>query len=294
METRLAVGIADLLADGPARAGPCGAGAVAACCQCCPCDHARRDPAVADRTGRAQVQHDPLRDAAGAEVPIPPSTVDAQDPKQMYVAPGQLADGLYTVVWTTVSAADGHRTEGSFPFTIGASAQPAATAAAPVEQNLPGVDVAVRWFNFFALVWGVGSIAFVVLVWRPTGLAAGQAAESRLRQIMWIGWLLIGVATLLMLLAQAALTTGAGLRRRPAWLPVGMSSPIPALARCGSGARYFGSCWAYCWPRRCVARWVLWAALAAGAALLALTSLFSHAGAAATVRRRSWPIGSTC
>ena len=102
------------------------------------------------------------------------------------MAPLQLAPGLYTVVWTTVSAADGHRSQGSFPFMIAAGTQPAVVnleaaaspsvgprAAAPADETLPPIDVAVRWFNFLALVWSVGSIAFVVLALSFAGFFRG-------------------------------------------------------------------------------------------------------------------------
>lgn len=220
-----------------------------------------------------------LRDITGAEVSIPPSTVDSQDPKQVYVTLEQLPDGLYTVVWSVVSAADGHRTEGSFPFTIGVSAQPAAATPAPVEQKLPSAEVAVRWFNFLALVWGIGSIAFMVLVWRPTALAAWRVAEKRLRQTMWIGWMLLGAATLLILLTQAALATGVGVGAPPNVAAIG-----DVITHIRFGALWLGrgALWLLIGVLLATAdrgRWVLWAALVAGAMLLALTSAFGHAGA---------------
>ena len=64
-----------------------------------------------------------LRNSAGDMVAVPPAAFDSADPNQMYVAPVQLAPGLYTVVWTTVSAADGHRSQGSFPFMVAAGTQ---------------------------------------------------------------------------------------------------------------------------------------------------------------------------
>ncbi len=248
-----------------------------------------------------------LRNSAGATVAVPPAAFDAADPNQMYVAPVQLAPGLYTVVWTTVSAADGHRSQGSFPFMVAAgtqavavsaaagtnsSASPAAATpvAAPSEEGLPPADVAVRWFNFLALVWGVGSIAFVVLVWRPAGISAGTApaCERRLQQVIWIGWLLMGAAMLLVLQLQAGLATGGGL-----FAPATLAALGDVLAHTRFGALWLArlALWvllgvllavAWHWMRQRAGyrAWVLWAALAAAAALTAFTSLFSHAQAA--------------
>ena len=248
-----------------------------------------------------------LRNSAGAMVAVPPAAFDDAEPNQMYVAPVQLAPGLYTVVWTTVSAADGHRSQGSFPFIVGAGTQtvPAGAAAGtnsgvnpaalapvvtPAEEVLPPADVAVRWLNFLALAWGVGSIAFVVLVWRPAGICPGTASacERRLRQVIWVGWLLMGAAMLLMLLLQAGLVTGGGLLP-PATLAV--VGDVLAHTRFGTLWLARLALWALLGVLLAVAwnltgqragyrAWVLWAALAAAAALTAFTSLFSHAQAA--------------
>ena len=237
-----------------------------------------------------------LRNSAGAMVAVPPAAFDAADPNQMFVAPVQLAPGLYTVVWTTVSAADGHRSQGSFPFMVAAETQAALTstgaganqtetlaAPTPVEEGLPPADMVVRWFNFLALVWGVGSIAFVVLVWRPAGLNASTppACERRLERIIWVGWLLMGAALLLVLMQQAAVATGGSflapstpaalgdvvthtrfgtlwLARLALWLVLGA---LLALARFRSRTRSGAQ----------------WAALVVAAVLTAFTSLFSHA-----------------
>jgi copper transport protein len=257
-----------------------------------------------------------LRDAAGTIVAVPSTAFAAADPTQMYVTPVQLVPGLYTVVWTTVSAADGHRSQGSFPFVVEAASQgapagnlasiammtpvttplitPAAMPGRAVEtpvQELPLADVAVRWFNFLALIWAVGSIAFVVLVWRPAGLnvlsdqepGIFAACERRLRRVIWIGWGLAGVASLLLLLLQAAVATGRSLFAQS------------TLAALGDVLVYtrFGTLWL-----ARLAVWIalgvlialslrrrrpLWVALAAGAVLISFTSLFSHAQAATAV-----------
>lgn len=171
------------------------------------------------------------------------------------------------------------------PTSTGAGANQSVTLAAPLqeEETLPPADMAVRWFNFLALVWGVGSIAFVVLVWRPAGFSTSTlpACERRLQLVIWIGWLLMGAAMLLVLLQQAAVATGGGffalstpaavgdvlahtrfgmlwLARLALWLVLGALLALARFrSRNGSGAQ--------------------WAALAVAAVLTAFTSLFSHA-----------------
>ena len=240
-----------------------------------------------------------LRSSAGAMVAVPPAAFDGADPNQMYVAPLQLAPGLYTVVWTTVSAADGHRSQGSFPFMVaaGTEAAPASAGAgahqsgvlaapAPLEETLPRADMAVRWFNFLALVWGVGSVAFVVLVWRPAGLGANAmpACERRLQQVIWLGWLLMGAAMLLVLLQQATVATGGSL-----FGPAAAAALGDVLAHTRFGTLWLArlALWILLGALLALAShwvkhraWAQWAALAAAAVLAAFTSLFSHAQAA--------------
>jgi copper resistance protein C len=58
-----------------------------------------------------------VTDAHGTQVNTEKSTVDAHDRKHMRVALGALQPGVYKVQWTAV-AADGHRTQGQYNFTV--------------------------------------------------------------------------------------------------------------------------------------------------------------------------------
>ncbi|SAK56205.1 copper resistance CopC family protein [Caballeronia ptereochthonis] len=58
-----------------------------------------------------------VTDAGGTQVNTAKSVVDASDRKHMSVALGHLAPGVYKVQWTAV-AADGHRTQGHYNFTV--------------------------------------------------------------------------------------------------------------------------------------------------------------------------------
>ncbi|KIG10475.1 copper resistance protein CopC [Caballeronia concitans] len=58
-----------------------------------------------------------VTDAHGTQVNTAKSVVDTNDKKHMSVALGTLAPGVYKVQWTAV-AADGHRTQGHYNFTV--------------------------------------------------------------------------------------------------------------------------------------------------------------------------------
>ena len=206
-----------------------------------------------------------LLDAQGNPISTPPSVVDPADPRHLILQPGDLADGLYTVSWRAISAADGHQTRGSFAFAIGAVTGMAALAA-PDTETIPPLSAAVRWFDILALALLVGSVAFAVCVW------CAPPQERHMRRLMGVDWVLVGVAGLVLLVYQAAQATDST-----------FLAAIGALGAVVSGSR-FGLLW--------IGRMVVWAvmgaaiwrrrygiALAAGMLILLLHSLFSHASA---------------
>jgi len=58
-----------------------------------------------------------VTNAQGTQINTAKSAVDASDKKHMSVALPDLAPGVYEVQWTAV-AADGHRTQGHYNFTV--------------------------------------------------------------------------------------------------------------------------------------------------------------------------------
>jgi copper transport protein len=54
----------------------------------------------------------------GKEVPIGAAELDPNDPTHLTASLNQLAPGIYTVAWKTLSRTDGHEWYGSFPFTV--------------------------------------------------------------------------------------------------------------------------------------------------------------------------------
>jgi copper transport protein len=220
-----------------------------------------------------------LHDSNGAVINLPASQIDATDTKQMFVHPGALANGLYTVAWQVVSAADGHHTEGSFAFIIGAGTV-TPTALGDVTEKIPWAAALIRWINLLGIALAVGALGFVGFVWQPAQEEPDALSERRLQALIWIGWLLLGVSGLLMLLMQTATVTGSSL---------GAALGNPALGQVVRSTR-FGLLWSArmaLWALMGGILWLAgqnlrlrWLALLLGTAILALHSLYSHAAAA--------------
>jgi copper transport protein len=84
-----------------------------------------------------------------------------------------LPDGAYTVVFHTVSAEDGHEVTSGFSFVVGGAALPTNTSALlshiqMADTNLNAWSVTIRWLNYLGLAGLVGSLLFLLLVWRPS------------------------------------------------------------------------------------------------------------------------------
>jgi copper transport protein len=253
-----------------------------------------------------------LRGTTGAALDLPPAQVDALDPMQLVVSlrekPGRLPDGVYTVSWQVVSAADGHASGGSFAFTVGTVSRTGSTSEAASE-DIPGASAGVRAFNLLSLALLVGGIGFWLFAWQPAqpaqplplppepGSAAGapdpapahhQRIERRMRWLIVLAWGLVGVSSAGLLLNQAATTADTSLIGA-----VGSPTLTALLERSRFGAIWWGrvACWlavgvALFWPgaadtpRRDQRRLDLWLVLAFGSALLLTNSLISHANAA--------------
>ena len=151
-----------------------------------------------------------LRDASGAVLEIPPAQIDPTDAYQLVLTPGDLPDGVYTVVWRVLSAADGHITQGSFPLTIGAVT--AATSSATVTQvGFRVQDAAVRWLNLISIALVVGGLSFVLFVWQPAVPGGDPVVERQIKRVTWAGWFALVLTTVLILWMQVGIITEAPL-----------------------------------------------------------------------------------
>jgi copper transport protein len=145
-----------------------------------------------------------LRDSEGAVVDTPRAEVDPDDDFQLFLLPGELTDGVYTVAWRVISSTDGHQTEGSFPFVIGDAVALAAQQTS-IETPIPLDSAVIRWLNLFSMALAVGSVGFWLFVWNPSVSQTYPQIERRMRTLIWAGWAMLGATTVLILLLQTSI-----------------------------------------------------------------------------------------
>ena len=128
-----------------------------------------------------------------------------------------LADGTYTVTWRVVSA-DGHAVRGGFVFYVGA---PSSISAVAIDADASASSAVgwtygvVRWAWFVALAALAGFVAARRWVWTPAVRAAGledspaaDAFRDRFRWMLPSAWVVLAVATVGLLVFQAAAVSG--------------------------------------------------------------------------------------
>ncbi len=146
-----------------------------------------------------------------------------------------LADGLYTIVWKTVSAVDGHLVSGSVPFYVG---QPPAGVAVPdAAQSRPAGGAALpgpgavfdRWLGLLSGVLLAGGFAFWALVLlpalraaspgvpeggpmpsadTPSGAIAPAAVWRRWLLLLAVAWAVLALAGIVALVQQTMTVSG--------------------------------------------------------------------------------------
>jgi copper transport protein len=220
-----------------------------------------------------------LRDVDGNIVQTPPSQIDPADSKVMFLTPGTIPDGLYTVSWRAVSNTDGHQTIGSFPIAVGEGIQLPTSFTASYE-SIPADSAFIRWLNLLSMSLAVGGIGFMLFVWQSSVPEGQTDAERRIRLLMWAGWLVLGIAGGLALLLQVSLAAD---------VPLLSAIGDPALGRIVAGTRY-GNLWltrTALWFGLALAlvfargdRWFYSVGLGLGFGILLTNSLFSHAAGA--------------
>ncbi len=228
-----------------------------------------------------------LFDATGAQVPGATSTI-GPEPRSMTVQiPPGLGNGTYSLLWRTLSTADGHTAQGYLPFTIGTEADVRIAAPPAVADNSSALPewtlAAARWLALL----GMAAVAAVWPVWlfvvRPAISPAWQLGPKltrRVRRYAAGAFAFSLLANLVALVVQAAAISG------PADLLNGLTTTLGDtrygtwwLVRVGVllvfAAVLLGSAWWWPWRRRPAT--IL--ALVASAALPLPFSMISHAGA---------------
>lgn len=223
-----------------------------------------------------------------------PGVIDPQTPKELRLAFDPLPAGSYTAIWRVRSAVDGHITDGHLPFAVGADTVAALPAAAPADAALappPLRDSVVRWLNLLFVMLALGSVPFGVFVWQPAvtgsiGTHQSVSAEVRtahasmvwvLRKLVFVGGILLLLATLLLLVTQAASAADVP------WMAA-IGAPTMQLLSSRTGVLLLArvvltlGVMAVVWRLPLVGRrW--WPALLLGGALLLTFSLNSHSAA---------------
>lgn len=149
----------------------------------------------------------------------------------------------------------------------------------PLQMSLrPGT--LVRWLNLISLALVVGSVGFLLFVWRSAVPEGEARIEQRMERLIVASWMIVGATGMLMLLLQTSLAAQVSLL-------AAISSP--ALGQLLTGTRYGSllvgrmALWIILGGVLFAARKqprLYWGALALGGALLLTNSLYSHASAA--------------
>lgn len=122
-------------------------------------------------------------DKNGQRVDKADSKVQPDIPNSMVVSlKTGLPDGPYTVIFSNVSAEDGHTVKGSFAFLVGAGELPLSATNSPLalaeqpgqsgNDNLNFFSVVLRWLNYLGGAGVVGALLFTLLVWERTNQRA--------------------------------------------------------------------------------------------------------------------------
>jgi copper transport protein len=202
-----------------------------------------------------------------------------------------LPEGTYTVFWSALSAVDGHRTLGSFAFTVGSAAAPPAPAAVVVTGGAAsGPPKALRmlatWLELATVIGLMGAVAFhLLLAPRALGAVEGgrEMAEERAAALArrWTVGLALAclLASALVLWVRAWEAAGSA----AAWEAAGQlltdssfGRAIIVRAALLATAAYLGSLLFRPWPEMGIYHWGL---LGATAAVPATVSLSGHAAA---------------
>jgi copper transport protein len=141
-----------------------------------------------------------LYDQMGMKMPDATFQFVSSDPKALTLTvPANLPNGTYSVVYQTLSAADGHEAQGYFAFTIGTESDvrtvvpPAATTTGGPPEWMKTI---ARWIPLLGLTVCVAVWPIWLLVLRPAISPAWQAGPRLTRRVRRLAALGIAVALL--------------------------------------------------------------------------------------------------
>lgn len=228
-----------------------------------------------------------LYDQSGAQVPGATSTIGSDGQSMSVTLPSGLSNGTYSLLWRTLSAADGHTAQGYLPFTIGTQADVRIVAPPVVASASIGLP---DWAQAASRLLALAGLALVVAIWpvwlfviRPSIAPTWQLGPKitrRARSYAVGAFLFATLANLIAVIVQAFSISGT-------------SNPLAALTTTLADTRYgtwwlvrvgllllyaaslLGAAWWWPWRRRSVTILLL----VASAILPLPFSMISHASA---------------
>jgi copper transport protein len=228
-----------------------------------------------------------LFDQTGAQVPGATSTIEPDGRTMTVGLPGGLRNGTYSLLWRTLSTADGHTAQGYLPFTIGTQAD-VQNIAPPVESALvlgppEWARAASRWLALLGLAAVIAIWPVWLFVVRPAIGPVWQLGPRVMRRVgayTAAAFAFAIVADVIALIVQSLSIAD------PANFLGGLATTLTEtrygtwwLLRVGFllifAAMMFGAAWWWQWRRR----GMTYLLLAAGATLPLPFSMISHAGA---------------
>ncbi|MEO5986421.1 MAG: copper resistance protein CopC [Candidatus Limnocylindria bacterium] len=133
-----------------------------------------------------------IADASGEVVVARAGTVDPDDPFALVLPAPELGEGVYTLTWRTLSAADGHTAEGFLSFGIGDVSVASAGGGDDVIHDAAEPSAVIgRWLTYLGLLLAIGISVFHRVVVR-----AGPMPQLLVRA-MGAALIVSGLATLM-------------------------------------------------------------------------------------------------
>jgi copper transport protein len=130
------------------------------------------------------------------------------DRESLIVSLRDMPGGIYTVVWQTVSAVDGHETGGSFAFSVGPGQLSSTTAStSSVTFATPAAqEVVTKWMALLSVTAFVGALGLWLFIWFPLlrGMPESTETQQLGRGVTVRLFGLAGVAALALLVATIA------------------------------------------------------------------------------------------
>ena len=131
--------------------------------------------------------------------------IDPEDPYALVVTDPQLSDGVYSLTWRTLSAADGHTAEGFLTFAVGEQrVLPQAADGGMTHTDADPLRVIGRWITYLGLL-----LAFGIAIFHRVVIHEG-AMPRRLVQLLAAGLALSALATVVMAIVAGLETPSAG------------------------------------------------------------------------------------